>query len=101
LREGFRRLAGIVLESESRYWLSDARAIHYLEFADQNWLLREMAPVLRKSRLVRFARLTTPEGMLMDVARLYGMVGELTGPGITPRLEMFTDREAALEWLLS
>ena len=102
LREGFRKLAGIVLESGSRYWLSDARAIRYLEFADQNWLLSEMAPVLKKSRLVKFARLTTPEGMLMmDVTRLYDMVGKMTELGITTKLEMFTSKEAALEWLFS
>jgi hypothetical protein len=102
LRDGFLRLADIVLESKSRYWLSDAQAIHYIEFADQNWMLSEMAPVLKKSRLVKFARLTTPEGMLMmDVARLYDMVGKLTALGITTKLEMFTSKEAALEWLFS
>lgn len=102
LRDGFRRLADIVLESKSKYWLSDAKAIHYLEFADQNWLLNEMAPVLKQSQLVKFARLTTQEGMLMmDAARLYEMVGKLTALGITTQLEMFTSKEAALEWLLS
>ncbi|MHC2990665.1 hypothetical protein OB13_03355 [Pontibacter sp. HJ8] len=102
LREGFLKLADIVLASKSKYWLSDAKAIHYLEFADQNWLISEMAPVLKKSQLVKFARLTTQEGMLMmDVARLYEMVGKLTALGITTQLEMFTSKEAALEWLLS
>ena len=102
LREAFLKIADIVQESKSMYWLSDAQAIHYLEFADQNWMLSNMTPVLKKSQLVKFARLTTPEGMLMmDVARLYNMVEKLTALGITTKLEMFTSREAALEWLFS
>jgi len=102
LREGFRKLAEIVLDNKSKFWLSDAQAIHYLEFADQNWLLNEMAPVLKKSQLVKFARLTTQEGMLMmDVARIYTMVEKLTALGISTKLEMFTSKEAALEWLFS
>jgi hypothetical protein len=78
LRQGFLKIAEIVLDNQSKYWLSDARAIHYLELADQNWLLSEMAPVLKKSQLVKFARLTTQEGMLMmDVARLYSIPGSI------------------------
>jgi hypothetical protein len=101
-RSIFQKLADITIETRSEYWLSDARAIHYLEFADQNWLLREMAPLLKKSYLKKFARLTTKESLLLlDVIRVYDMVNQWTELGIETKLEMFTNKEDAINWLFS
>lgn len=99
-RRQFKMLADLTLANKSKFWLSDARAIHYIEFADQNWLLREMAPMLKKSDLVKFARLTTEENLAqLDVIRVYNLVEKLTELGINTKLELFTNKEAALEWL--
>jgi hypothetical protein len=65
-----------LLMPKSEYWLSGMRAIRYIEFADQNWLLSEIVPMLKKSLLVKFARLTTAESLvLMAAARVMDMVG--------------------------
>ena len=101
-RNIFQKLADITIETRSEYWLSDARAIHYLEFADQNWLLREMAPLLKKSSLKKFARLTTKESLLLlDVVRVYDMLNQLKDLEIETKLEMFTNKEDAMNWLFT
>ncbi len=99
-RRLFQQLAEMTLAAKSKFWLSDARAIHYLEFADQNWLLREMLPMLLKSDLLKFARLTTEVSLLqLDVVRVYTMVEQLTQLGIKTKLELFIDKVVALNWL--
>ena len=100
-RHIFQKLADLTIENKCQFWLSDARAIHYIEFADQNWLLQQMAPLLKTSNLKKFARLTTEESLaLLDVVRVYNMVEQLTELGITTKLELFTTKEAALNWLM-
>ena len=99
-RRLFQKLAELTIQNKCKYWLSDARAIHFIEFADQNWLLREMAPMLKKSNLVKFARLTTAENLAqLDVVRVMNQVEQLTGLGIGTKLDLFTNMEAALDWL--
>ena len=101
-REHFRKAANFATALKSEYWLSDARAIHYLEFADQNWLIREMAPLLQKTKLVKFARLTTIESLsLLDATQVYGKLEKLTHLKIKTALELFTDKDVALDWLFS
>ena len=101
-RRLFQKAADITIEREIKYWLSDARAIHCLEFADQNWLVREMAPLLKKTSLLKFARLTTPESlMLLDATQVYEKVGKIKDLGSKVELELFTDKEVALTWLFS
>ena len=101
-RRIFQKLTDITLETRSAYWLSDARAIRYIEFADQNWLLSEIVPKLKESQLVKFARLSTPESLaLLDVVRIYDMVVKLVDVDLKDKMEVFTDKEAALEWLFA
>lgn len=101
-RRIFQKLADITLQTRSAYWLSDARAIRYIEFADQNWLLSDIAPRLKESQLVKFARLSTPESLaLLDVVRIYDMVVKLVGIDLKDKMEVFTDKEAALHWLFA
>lgn len=102
LRRIFQMLANLAVESKTRYWLSDARAIQYVEFADQNWLLHDIVPMLKKSELLKFARLTTTESLvLMDVVRVYALVSQMTDLGVQTKLEMFTDEEEAMAWLFA
>ena len=102
LWRNFKMLAELAVETKSLYWLSDARAIQYIEFADQNWLLNEIVPMLKISHLLKFARLTTTESlMLLDVTRVIDLVGKLTDLGVKTKLEQFTSKEAALAWLFA
>lgn len=99
-RQGFARAAEISLSRNCHFWLSDSRAVHYLEFAEQNWILDRMAPLLGHSCLTKFARVNSPEGLdLLDMDRiLYGL--ELS-PHVKSDFEIavFMDKQQALNWL--
>jgi hypothetical protein len=99
-RRCFALAAEIVLARRCRYWLSDSRAVHYLEFAEQNWILDTMAPLLGNSCLTKFARINSQESLaLLDIDRiLYGL--ELS-PHIryAQELAIFMDKQEALDWL--
>ena len=56
--------------------------------------------MLKESNLVKFARLTTKENLVqLDVVRVMNQVEQLTELGINTKLELFTNKEAALDWL--
>lgn len=58
--------------------------------------------MLRESHLLNIARITTAESlMLLDVAWVIDLVGKLTELKVNTKLEIFTEKEAALEWLFS
>ncbi|MBC5772708.1 hypothetical protein H8S95_01420 [Pontibacter sp. KCTC 32443] len=98
-RKSFLKAAELTVENKYEYWLSDSRAIHYIEFADQNWILEHVAPLLPKVALKKFARLSTLESLsLMDSTRIYAMLEQLPFERNT-QLEVFTTTEEALEWL--
>ncbi|MBC5991998.1 hypothetical protein [Pontibacter cellulosilyticus] len=99
-RQLFQKLAAITIDNKIEYWLSDARAIHYLEFSDQNWLLQTVAPLLKKSTLKKFARVTTKEGLaLMDATRIYSGIEQQRDFEVKTKFELFISKEAALDWL--
>ncbi|AKQ45107.1 hypothetical protein TH63_04795 [Rufibacter radiotolerans] len=101
-KEAFRRLfhytVNLALEKGCSYWLSDARQIPYLDFGDQNWILREMAPLFLSSSIKKYARLTTKQGVgMLDIHRISSNL-----PGdAEAQLENFTNKDAALDWLFS
>ncbi|MGV3502627.1 MAG: hypothetical protein ACO1O1_02915 [Adhaeribacter sp.] len=101
-REGFSRAAEIVLQHNCRYWLSDSRQIHYLEIADQNWILHHMAPMMGNSCLSRFARVNSIEGLyLQDLDRVMQQLE--SSPHLKSDLEIavFLDMEQSINWLFS
>ncbi|GAB3200017.1 hypothetical protein ABID22_003042 [Pontibacter aydingkolensis] len=99
-RSLFMELVNLTIEYKTSYWLSDARAIHYLEFSDQNWLIQYMAPYLGSTSVKKFARLSTKESIaLMDVSRIYTSIEQLKNIQVTTQFEVFLSEEAALEWL--
>lgn len=99
-RERFHKAAELSNKHKCLYWLSDSRAIHYLEFADQNWMMAHIFPLLPDSHLVKFARITSIESIaLMDTARIYSSLEHMQGTELKTQLEIFTDKESALEWL--
>ena len=99
-RQLFQKLAEITIENKIEYWLSDARAIHYLEFSDQNWLLQYIIPLFKNVSLKKFARITTKEGIaLMDASRIYSGIEQQTEFEVKTKFELFISKEAALDWL--
>ncbi|WP_345163310.1 hypothetical protein [Nibribacter koreensis] len=101
-RAVFQKLAGVVLDTKVKYWLSDPRAIHYLELGDQNWLIKDMAPLLKQSSLLKFARLVTKESLeMMDIVQILGNLEKTLDLEIQTQFELFVNREDALEWLLA
>jgi len=99
-RKLFSDAAAIALDRKCHYWLSDARAIHFVEFADQNWMLREMTPLLLKSELIKFARISNKESMsLLDIQRVYSELNNLGPQRPATELEVFLTKEDALLWL--
>lgn len=99
-RQDFKKAIEICLSNECQYWLSEAHAIHYLEFADQNWMLELIYPLLPKSNLLKFARVNTVESIaLMDVARICTTLEQLPEFTLKTQLEVFSSKESALNWL--
>ena len=102
-RRLYQKASDISFEYNCLYWISDARAVHYLEIADQNWILRELAPRLKTTSLLRYARVMTEDGVAMlDAARVRDNV--MNSPYLTEgkfQVQFFLDKESALEWLLS
>ncbi|GGK85303.1 hypothetical protein ACD591_20045 [Rufibacter glacialis] len=101
-QESFRTAATIALDIKGEYWLSDAKIIPFLEFSAQNWVMREMAPLLQISPLKKFARLSSKESIaLLDMHRIYNTLANLQEVSLKTKFESFTTKEAAQEWLFS
>ncbi|KAA3437062.1 hypothetical protein [Rufibacter hautae] len=101
-RNSFRVAGMISLEKKCEYWLSDARPIPFLDFGDQNWILREMKPLLRTSSLKKYARLSSMESInLLDVDRIYSSLTEDAKGDLKTQFESFTNKQAALSWLFA
>lgn len=99
-REGFSKAAELTIAHKCQYWLSDSRAIHYLELADQNWLIRLVTQLLPQSRLYKFARLNTPESLaMMDVPRTFSELEKLPEWQQHITMKVFTEEDDALAWL--
>jgi hypothetical protein len=95
-RQRFKMLAALVLEHQCQYWLSDSRAILFLDYGDQNWLLGEMQG-LSSSSLLRFARLMTYESLsMLDTQRI---LDRLEADSYLAQVQFFLDKESALDWL--
>ncbi|WP_205504371.1 hypothetical protein [Rufibacter psychrotolerans] len=101
-REAFQAAARLALDLKIEYWLSDARVIPYLDFAEQNWVLREMTPLLMASPLRKYARLSTKESIgLLDFHRIYSALSSSPDLEARTQFEAFTDKDSALEWLFA
>ncbi len=98
----FQKVADIAIENKVKFWLSDARLTHYLEFSDQNWLIQQILPLISQSSLEKFARVSTKEGFaMMDISRVYASIEKLYGLNSKPEFDFFFSIDAALAWLFS
>ncbi len=93
------KMRDIVLESHVKYWLIDSRKLNGVPYADQQWIKREIAPIVANSRLEKFARVLTE-----DVFNYIAFENLLQGitEDLKTRVEIgqFTSVEAARAWLL-
>jgi hypothetical protein len=100
LRQSFALAAEFAIIRNCQYWLSDARAVHYLEFADQNWMLQFMVPLLRTSHLVKYARINSEESLsLLDMDRIVENIESSASKDNKGKVAVFVDRQSALDWL--
>ena len=101
-RKCFYRAVELSIELGTENWLSDARAIHYIDFANQNWIIEHILPMLPKTKVKKFARITSLESIaLMDTGRIYCSLEEIAQKTRNLALADFTTREDALDWLLA
>jgi hypothetical protein len=101
--EEFRRYmmlgATLIKEHRCQYCLSDARKVFYIEAADQSWLVREIIPLVVSSAR-KVARIMTKDGLaMMDMQSVLGKVSEEKTLASKIEIEVFLDKESALEWL--
>ena len=101
-RPRFLKAIELSIQKKSRYWISDSQAIHYLEFADQNWLANEIGPLCLHRQLKKFARITTIESFsLVDMNRIFAQL-KRRGPGkVATKFEEFLDKQEAFFWILA
>lgn len=97
-------LVELLLEYECRYLLSNAQAIHYLEFGDQNWIIQKWIPLVHATALERQAIVVSQlSHELMDADRI---LEENTRQASTPettitiQTRLFLDAFFAQAWLL-
>lgn len=81
--------------------LFDVRQRAYMEFADQNWSLTEVFPLL-EGKPRKLAYLTKLEGLdLMDTLRLQESLDTAAPRKKGLLIEHFLEQEQAMEWLLN
>ncbi|WP_276496398.1 hypothetical protein [Pontibacter litorisediminis] len=97
-REGIRLTKQILLENNIRLWLVDSRLLTHVTFEDQQWIMKEIVPLLLESNLQKVARVVKPdvfsyitfENMMRKAQECYNVQGHM---------EQFTTVESALAWL--
>lgn len=57
LRAGVLRFLEIIQQEDIWYWMLDARLLRSPSIADQQWILKEVAPALIASNLRKLARI--------------------------------------------
>lgn len=97
-RAGIHAMKEVILENKVELWIIDSRLLGNILFADQQWIKREIAPLIKFSNLQKIARVLTEdvfnyisfENMMQRAREEYDIVIEL---------EQFSSLEAALDWL--
>lgn len=88
----------LIIEKDIRLWLTDSRQLSHVTFEDQQWIMKEILPLLLKSRLEKVARVVksdvfsyiTFENLMRKAQESYSIEGHM---------EQFTSVDAALAWL--
>ncbi|MCX2740290.1 hypothetical protein [Pontibacter anaerobius] len=88
----------LIFENNFKLWLADSRLLAHVTFEDQQWIMKEVIPLLLKSQLQKVARVVnadvfsyiTFENMMSKAHENYNVEGHM---------EQFTSIDAALSWL--
>ncbi|WP_299754624.1 hypothetical protein [uncultured Pontibacter sp.] len=97
-RDSLSLIKKLILEKDIRLWLSDSRQLSHVTFEDQQWIMKEILPLLLKSRLEKVARVVksdvfsyiTFENLMRKAQENYNFEAHM---------EQFTSVDAALAWL--
>ncbi|MFD2999405.1 hypothetical protein ACFS7Z_03450 [Pontibacter toksunensis] len=97
-RAGIKVVKEIILHHKVELWLIDSRLIDSILFADQQWIKREIAPLIKLSNLQRIARVLTDD--IFNYISFENMIEEVKEEhDISLDLAQFSSLEAAFDWL--
>ncbi|WP_162053160.1 hypothetical protein [Pontibacter pamirensis] len=97
-REGVTLMKNYILHHKVSFWLTDSRLLDTILFADQQWLKREIGPLLKSSSLQRIARVLTED--VFNYIWLENIIQQIREEyEITVELAQFSSLEAAFDWL--
>ena len=97
-RKGVALLRDMVVEKQAAFLLADSRRLSSVTFADQQWIIRDIAPALVASGLQKFARVLTEDVFnYITFENLLQRITENHRAGI--EVAQFTSVKAALDWL--
>ena len=97
-RKGVVLLKDMVVEKQAAFLLADSRRLSSVTFADQQWIIRDIAPALVASGLQKFARVLTEDVFnYITFENLLQRITEDHRMGV--EVAQFTSVKAALDWL--
>lgn len=98
LRAGVLRFLEIIQQEDIWYWMLDARLLRSPSIADQQWILKEVAPALIASNLRKLARIGNSD---VFTYMTYENIVEKTHEqfSVKTAFAQFTTYEAALNWI--
>ncbi|WP_347156772.1 hypothetical protein [Pontibacter chitinilyticus] len=98
LRQGVLQFLKVIQEAEIWYWVLDARVLRSPSFTDQQWILKEVSPVLIHSSLLKLARIGNNDVFNYIT---YENIAEKTHEQFKAKAEFaqFTSYEAAMDWI--
>jgi len=98
LRSGVLRFLQVIQQEDIWYWILDARLLRSPSVADQQWILKEVAPVLIASNLRKLARIGNSD---VFTYMAYENIVEKTHEQflVKTAFAQFTTYEAAQNWI--
>ena len=97
-RAGINVVKDIILHHRVERWLIDSRLIDSILFADQQWIKREIAPLIKFSNLQKIARVLTED--IFSYISFENMIQQVIEEhDLKLDLAQFSSLEAAFDWL--
>ncbi|RIJ34401.1 hypothetical protein D1627_15905 [Pontibacter oryzae] len=101
LRERLLTIKNLINTYKLRHLLKDVREIYFIKLEDANWLAENFIPDLKKSKLLRYARIEK-EGSLLQLnsIQLQSKIRDESLMYSPLQFETFVEAESALHWLI-
>lgn len=97
-RAGINVVKEMILHHRVERWLIDSRLIDSILFADQQWIKREIAPLIKFSSLQKIARVLTED--IFNYISFENMIQQVIEEhDLQLDLAQFSSLEAAFDWL--